>query len=55
MFEVIFGTNNLSGTHISTMWHSFNLLKYFCPLSVCKYVVISILLQFIYYVGSYYK
>ena len=33
-FEVIFSTNNLSGMHISTMWHSLNVLKYFCPLSV---------------------
>ena len=33
-FEVIFITNNLSGMHISTMWHSLNVLKYFCPLSV---------------------
>ena len=33
-FEVIFSTNNLSGMHISTMWHSLNVYKYFCPLSV---------------------
>ena len=33
-FEVIFSTNNLSGMHISTMWHSLNVLKYFCPLSI---------------------
>ena len=33
-FEVIFSTNNLSGMHISAMWHSLNVLKYFCPLSV---------------------
>ena len=33
-FEVIFSRNNLSGMHISTMWHSLNVLKYFCPLSV---------------------
>ena len=33
-FEVIFNTNNLSGMHISAMWHSLNVLKYFCPLSV---------------------
>ena len=33
-FEVIFSTNNLSGMHISTMWHILNVLKYFCPLSV---------------------
>ena len=24
--------------HISTMWHSFNVLKYFCPLSVYIYI-----------------
>ena len=39
MFEVIFSTNNLSGMHISTMWHSLNVLKYFCPLSVCSLMV----------------
>ena len=33
-FEFIFSTNNLIGMHISTMWHSLNVLKYFCPLSV---------------------
>ena len=33
-FEVIFSRNNLSGTHISAMWHSLNVYKYFCPLSV---------------------
>ena len=33
-FEVVFSTNNLSCMHISTMWHSLNVLKYFCPLSV---------------------
>ena len=38
-FEVIFSTNNLSGMHISTMWHSLNVLKYFCPLSVYRYTV----------------
>ena len=38
-FEVIFSTNNLSGMHISTMWHSLNVLKYFCPLSVGLIVV----------------
>ena len=43
-FEVIFITNNLSGMHISTMWHSWNVLKYFCPLSV--YVVGEIESQF---------
>ena len=36
-FEVIFSTNNLSGMHISTMWHSLNVLKYFCPLSVHQF------------------
>ena len=36
-FEVIFSTNNLSGMHISAMWHSLNVLKYFCPLSVCPH------------------
>ena len=35
-FEVIFSINNLSGMHISTMWHSWNVYKYFCPLSVQK-------------------
>ena len=35
-FEVIFSTNNLSGMHISTMWHSLNVLKYFCSLSVYR-------------------
>ena len=39
-FEVIFSTNNLSGMHISTMWHSLNVLKYFCPLSVYIYMFI---------------
>ena len=34
MFEVIFSRNNLSGMHISAMWHSWNVYKYFCPLSV---------------------
>ena len=38
--EVIFSTNNLSGMHISTMWHSLNLLKYICPLSVYIYMFI---------------
>ena len=43
-FEVIFSTNNLSGMHISTMWHSLNVLKYFCPLSVCiNFLVTSII------------
>ena len=37
-FEVIFSTNNLNGMHISTMWHSLNVLKYFCPLSVYIFV-----------------
>ena len=37
-FEVIFSTNNLSGMHISTMWHSLNVLKYFCPLSVYMFI-----------------
>ena len=41
-FEVIFNTNNLSGMHISTMWHSLNVLKYFCPLSVYAYIYIYI-------------
>ena len=45
-FEVIFSTNNLSGMHISTMWHSLNVLKYFCPLSAytyCLYVTSAFL------------
>ena len=33
-FEVIFSRNNISGMHISDMWHSLNVYKYFCPLSV---------------------
>ena len=33
-FEFIFSKNNLSCTHISAMWHSLNVYKYFCPLSV---------------------
>ena len=33
-FEVIFSTDNLSGMHISAMWHGLNVCKYFCPLSV---------------------
>ena len=37
-FEVIFSTNNLSGMYISTMWHSLNVLKYFCPLSVYMFI-----------------
>ena len=37
-FEVIFSTNDLSGMHISTMWHSLNVLKYFCPLSVYMFI-----------------
>ena len=36
-FEVIFSKNNLSGMHISAMWHSWNVYKYFCPLSVCTF------------------
>ena len=38
-FEVIFSTNNLSGMHISTMLHSSNVLKCFCPLSVYIYTI----------------
>ena len=29
MLEVIFSTDNLSGMHISAMWHSLNVLNYF--------------------------
>ena len=36
MFEVIFSRNNLSRMHISAMWHSWNVYKYFCPLSVYR-------------------
>ena len=43
-FEVIFSTNNLSGMHISTMWHSLNVLKDFCPLSVYVYMFVCICL-----------
>ena len=39
-FEVIFSRNNLSGIHIYTMWHSWNVYKYFCPLSV-HYTLVS--------------
>ena len=42
-FEVIFSTNNLSGMHISTIWHSLNVLKYFCPLSVSQQEIVEML------------
>ena len=40
-FEVVFSTNNLSGKHISAMWHSLNVYKYFCPLSVYVMSILS--------------
>ena len=46
-FEVIFSTINLSGMHISTMWHSLNVLKYFCPLSVHYTIIYDLLACFL--------